>query len=79
MGVVANEYPTLYKALIMKVPFLDILATMQDPSLPLTVHEYDEWGNPAHSHVYDYIRSYAPYENIKRHQRAIRPCCSQRV
>ncbi|KAF1315151.1 Serine protease family s09a, partial [Globisporangium splendens] len=65
MGYMANEYPSLFQAMIMKVPFLDILETMQDPSLPLTVHEYEEWGNPNDPKVYDYIKSYAPCENMR--------------
>lgn len=73
MGVAANEHPDLFRALVMKVPFVDILATMSDPTLPLTVHEYDEWGNPnagygddaAAATVRDYIRSYAPCENVR--------------
>jgi oligopeptidase B len=73
MGVVANEHPELFRALVMKVPFVDILETMSDPTLPLTVHEYDEWGNPnagygddaAAAIVRDYIRSYAPCENVR--------------
>lgn len=64
MGFVANEYPHLYQALIMKVPFVDILATMQDATLPLTRHEYDEWGDPRQEQVYEYIKSYAPCENV---------------
>lgn len=68
MGYMANEHPSLFQALIMKVPFVDILQTMQDPSLPLTVHEYDEWGNPTDPQVYDYIKSYAPCENIREGQ-----------
>ncbi|CAH0519270.1 unnamed protein product [Peronospora belbahrii] len=68
MGYVANEYPELYQALIMKVPFLDILATMQDPTLPLTVHEYDEWGDPSNPKTREYIRSYAPCENVRENQ-----------
>lgn len=68
MGYMANEHPSLFQALIMKVPFVDILETMQDPSLPLTVHEYDEWGNPTDPEVYEYIKSYAPCENIREDQ-----------
>jgi oligopeptidase B len=47
------------------VPFVDILNTMSDPSLPLTVTEYEEWGNPADRQYHDYIRSYSPYDNVK--------------
>uniref|UniRef100_K3WNC2 Prolyl endopeptidase n=1 Tax=Globisporangium ultimum (strain ATCC 200006 / CBS 805.95 / DAOM BR144) TaxID=431595 RepID=K3WNC2_GLOUD len=65
MGYMANEHPSLFQAMILKVPFLDILETMQDPSLPLTVHEYEEWGNPSDPKVYDYIKSYAPCENMR--------------
>lgn len=68
MGYVANEYPQLYQALVMKVPFVDILATMQDPTLPLTVHEYDEWGDPTGPKVLEYIQSYAPCDNVREHQ-----------
>lgn len=65
MGVMANEHPTLFQALVLKVPFVDILATMLDPTLPLTVHEYEEWGDPRDPTVRDYIRSYAPCENVR--------------
>ncbi|TMW66870.1 hypothetical protein Poli38472_011986 [Pythium oligandrum] len=65
MGYMANEYPSLFKAMILKVPFVDILETMQDASLPLTVHEYDEWGNPADPDVLRCIQQYAPCENLK--------------
>ncbi|KAG1697977.1 hypothetical protein DVH05_015461 [Phytophthora capsici] len=68
MGYVANEYPQLYQALVMKVPFVDILATMQDPTLPLTVHEYDEWGDPRGPKAREYIQSYAPCENVRENQ-----------
>ncbi|KAG6957110.1 hypothetical protein JG688_00011110 [Phytophthora aleatoria] len=68
MGHVANEYPQLFQALIMKVPFVDILATMQDPTLPLTVHEYDEWGDPSGPKVHEYIQSYAPCDNVRENQ-----------
>jgi oligopeptidase B len=68
MGYVANEFPELYQALVMKVPFVDILATMQDPSLPLTVHEYDEWGDPSGPKAREYIQSYAPCENVRADQ-----------
>ncbi|ETW09491.1 hypothetical protein H310_00061 [Aphanomyces invadans] len=66
VGVVANDHPELVRALVMNVPFLDIAATMQDPSLPLTVHEYDEWGNPsADAAVREYIESYSPIDNLR--------------
>eukprot|EP01135_Chromosphaera_perkinsii_P002243 Nk52_evm29s221 gene=Nk52_evmTU29s221 len=66
MGAVMNEAPHLFSSAIMKVPYVDVLTSMLDPNLPLTVHEYDEWGNPHTSkEVYRYIKSYSPYENIK--------------
>jgi len=65
-GVVANRRPDLYRVMLLKVPFLDVLTSMLDDSLPLTVHEYDEWGNPSDSEqVYAYIRNYSPYDNVK--------------
>ena len=64
MGVVANLEPDLFKAIIAHVPFVDVLNTMLDDTLPLTTLEYNEWGNPSHPEYYQYIKSYAPYENI---------------
>ncbi|MGC4112501.1 MAG: S9 family peptidase [Nocardioides sp.] len=65
IGVVANEYPDLFGGLVAEVPFVDALTSMLDASLPLTVTEYDEWGDPAaDEETYDYIAGYAPYENI---------------
>ena len=57
--------PDLYKAVIAKVPFVDVITSMSDPSIPLTTHEYDEWGNPNIKEQYDYMLSYSPYDNIK--------------
>ncbi len=66
MGAVMNLRPTLFKGMILDVPFVDVLNTMLDPTIPLTVPEYDEWGNPGGTReYYDYIKSYAPYENIR--------------
>lgn len=65
MGVVANERPDLFKAVIAHVPFVDVINTMLDPTLPLTVPEYDEWGNPAEKNYFDYMLSYSPYENVQ--------------
>ncbi len=65
MGAVANLRPDLFKAMILDVPFVDALNTMLDASLPLTVTEYDEWGNPEDAEFFKTIRGYAPYENIK--------------
>ncbi len=66
MGVVANERPNLFKAIILNVPFVDVVNTMMDESLPLTTGEYEEWGNPNDKEVYNYIKSYSPYDNIKK-------------
>jgi oligopeptidase B len=65
MGSVMNMRPDLFTTVIAAVPFVDILNTMSDPSLPLTVTEYEEWGNPAERPYYDYIRSYSPYDNVE--------------
>lgn len=64
IGAVLNQRPELFKVAIAEVPFVDVLNTMLDPDLPLTVTEYDEWGNPEEPAVYDRIKAYAPYENI---------------
>ena len=65
MGVIANAAPKLYKGIIAGVPFVDVINTMLDSSLPLTAGEYEEWGNPNKKKYYDYIRSYSPYDNVK--------------
>ncbi|MCW2267660.1 S9 family peptidase [Pseudomonas sp. JUb96] len=65
IGAVLNQRPELFKAAIAEVPFVDVLNTMLDPDLPLTVTEYDEWGNPEEPEVYERIKAYAPYENVK--------------
>jgi len=64
IGAVLNQRPDLFKAAIAEVPFVDVLNTMLDPDLPLTVTEYDEWGNPEEPEVYARIKGYAPYENV---------------
>ncbi|POA19426.1 peptidase S9 [Pseudomonas sp. FW300-N1A1] len=64
IGAVLNQRPELFAAAIAEVPFVDTLNTMLDPDLPLTVTEYDEWGNPQEPHVYERIKAYAPYENV---------------
>jgi oligopeptidase B len=65
MGAVANMAPDLFAGILAQVPFVDPLTTILDPSLPLTVTEWDEWGNPLRdSDVYEYMKSYSPYENI---------------
>ena len=64
IGAVLNQRPELFGAAIAEVPFVDVLNTMLDPDLPLTVTEYDEWGNPEEPDVHDRIKAYAPYENV---------------
>ena len=65
MGAVANLAPELFAGIVAEVPFVDALTTILDPSLPLTVIEWDEWGNPLEDpEVYAYMKSYSPYENV---------------
>ncbi|KFX67795.1 peptidase S9 [Pseudomonas taeanensis MS-3] len=64
IGAVLNMRPELFAAAVAEVPFVDVLNTMQNPELPLTVTEYDEWGDPHEPEVYQRIKGYAPYENI---------------
>ena len=66
MGAVANMAPQLYNGMIAQVPFVDVVNTMLDESIPLTTNEYDEWGNPNNKDAYLYMKSYSPYENIER-------------
>ncbi len=66
MGAVTNLRPDLFKAVVSQVPFVDVMNTMLDSSLPLTVGEYLEWGNPNEEKAYKYMRSYSPYENLAR-------------
>ncbi|MFO0941800.1 MAG: S9 family peptidase [Pirellulales bacterium] len=65
MGAVTNLAPQLYKGVIAEVPFLDVVTTMLDDSIPLTTSEYDEWGNPNEKEYYDYMLSYSPYDNVQ--------------
>ena len=64
MGAVVNEAPELYKGILAAVPFMDVVTTMLDESIPLTTFEYDEWGNPNNKKDYDYMKSYSPYDNL---------------
>ncbi|MBO9713569.1 S9 family peptidase [Sphingomonas sp.] len=64
MGAVANMAPKDYGAIVAQVPFVDVVTTMLDASIPLTTNEYDEWGNPAEKQYYDYMLSYSPYDNV---------------
>ena len=65
MGAIMNMAPELYNGIIAQVPFVDVVTTMLDDSIPLTTGEYDEWGNPNDKEYYDYMLSYSPYDNVK--------------
>ncbi len=65
MGAVVNMAPQLYNGVIAQVPFVDVVTTMLDDTIPLTTSEYDEWGNPNDKTYYDYMKSYSPYDNVK--------------
>ena len=65
MGAVVNMRPDLFKGVVAQVPFVDVMTTMLDPTIPLTTGEYDEWGNPNQQDDYDYIVSYSPYDNVE--------------
>ncbi|MBP3941981.1 S9 family peptidase [Sphingobacteriaceae bacterium WQ 2009] len=65
MGAVVNSAPQLWNGVIAQVPFVDVVNTMLDESIPLTTNEYDEWGNPNEEEAYRYMKSYSPYENIQ--------------
>jgi oligopeptidase B len=66
MGAIANMAPETYKVILSQVPFVDVVTTMLDPSIPLTTNEYDEWGNPEQKNFYDYIVTYSPYDNLEK-------------
>ena len=66
MGAVINIEPDLYNGVIAHVPFVDVVTTMLDESIPLTTGEYDEWGNPNNEEYYHYMKSYSPYDNIDK-------------
>jgi len=66
MGAVSNLRPDLFKAVIAQVPFVDVLNTMLDASLPLTTSEYIEWGNPNEKPAFDYMKTYSPYDNVQK-------------
>jgi oligopeptidase B len=65
MGAVINMRPDLFKGVVAAVPFVDVVTTMLDPSIPLTTSEYDEWGNPNDRTYFDYMLSYSPYDNVE--------------
>ena len=66
MGAVSNLRPDLFKGLVAEVPFVDVVTTMLDASIPLTTGEYDEWGDPHKKEFYDYMLSYSPYDNVAK-------------
>ncbi|HYX07463.1 MAG TPA: S9 family peptidase [Bacteroidales bacterium] len=66
MGAIINLQPELYKGVIAAVPFVDVVTTMLDESIPLTTGEFDEWGNPKDKTYYEYIKSYSPYDNVQK-------------
>jgi len=66
MGAIANMAPEKYRVIVSQVPFVDVVTTMLDPTIPLTTNEYDEWGNPEKKEFYDYILTYSPYDNISK-------------
>ena len=65
MGAVINQAPQLFHGVVAQVPFVDVVTTMLDESIPLTTGEYDEWGNPNEQAYYDYIKQYSPYDQVK--------------
>jgi len=65
VGAVSNMSPQDYRGMVAQVPFVDVLTTMLDESIPLTTNEYDEWGNPADKTFYDYLLSYSPYDAVR--------------
>ena len=65
MGAVVNQAPQDYKAIVAHVPFVDVVTTMLDESIPLTTNEFDEWGNPKDKAYYDYMLSYSPYDQVQ--------------
>jgi oligopeptidase B len=65
MGAIANMAPADYRALCSEVPFVDVVTTMLDTTIPLTTNEFDEWGDPSKPDFYDYMLSYSPYDNVR--------------
>jgi oligopeptidase B len=66
MGAISNMAPDRYRVILTEVPFVDVVTTMLDASIPLTTNEYDEWGNPEQKPFYDYMLSYSPYDNLEK-------------
>jgi oligopeptidase B len=67
MGAIVNLRPDLFRGVVATVPFVDVITTMMDETIPLTTNEYDEWGNPADRAVYEYMARYSPYDNVAAH------------
>jgi oligopeptidase B len=65
MGAIVNMRPDLWRGIVNAVPFVDVITTMLDETIPLTTFEFDEWGNPKNKEYYDYMKSYSPYDNIE--------------
>ena len=65
MGAICNMRPDLWRGVVNAVPFVDVITTMLDETIPLTTFEFDEWGNPKNKEYYDYMKSYSPYDNIE--------------
>src|SRR5688500_277794 len=66
MGAIVNMAPDLWNGVVAAVPFVDVITTMSDPTIPLTTNEYDEWGNPENKENYMYMKSYSPYDNVEK-------------
>lgn len=66
MGAIVNLKPELWNGIVAQVPFVDVITTMSDVSIPLTTNEYDEWGNPADKKMYEYMKTYSPYDNVAK-------------
>lgn len=66
MGAVVNLAPEMFNGIVAQVPFVDVVTTMSDPTIPLTTNEYDEWGNPENKEHYMYMKSYSPYDNVEK-------------
>ena len=66
MGAVINMAPNLWNGVVAAVPFVDVVTTMLDETIPLTTGEYDEWGNPNDKEYYEYMKSYSPYDQVKK-------------
>ena len=66
MGAIANMNPEFYNGIVAQVPFVDVVSTMLDETIPLTTGEFDEWGNPKNKEYYDYIKSYSPYDQVEK-------------